>query len=313
MGKRIVILGDLLYDCFVWADRLPRRGETVTGYQNGFFSGGKGSNQAVEAARLGAEVHLIGKVGDDERGAFLLASLQKEGIDTEFVTVDPEVGTGTCCVQVDGAGNNAIIVVPLANERITDEEIDRAGDLLCGADVFLSQLQVNESAVTRSMELCRKAGVPVVLNPAPARAIPDFYYRWADYLTPNETEAEFFSGCAQAELAPEAWRAAVAARFAAKGARNLIVTLGGEGAFYSGGQGTLLVPPWPVQALDSTAAGDAFNAAFCLALAEGRALADAIAYANGAGALTASRRGSQPSMPTAAELDAFLLERGFQL
>ncbi len=309
---RVVILGDLLYDCFVWADHLPRMGETVTGYANGFYSGGKGANQAVQAARLGAEVYMIGKVGVDERGTFLIDSLKSSGVNTDYVITDANEATGTDCVQIDRNGNNAIVVVPLANEHIRPEEIEGMASLIGSADVFISQLQVNEEAIEAALRLAHGAGVRTVLNPAPARKMPDAFFSLPDYLTPNETEAEFFTGCYQKDMDMQAWRTAAAKRFFEMGARRLVITLGAQGALYCEGGESFVVPPYPVKALDTTAAGDAFNAAFAIRLAQGADVRAALAYGNAAGALTASRMGSQPSMPTVQEMDNFISERETQ-
>jgi ribokinase len=306
---RIVVLGDLLYDCFIWADRLPRVGETVTGYANGFYAGGKGGNQATQAARLGAQTHMIGKVGQDERGTFLLDTLRQSGIDTEYVIMDPNDQTGTDCVHIDRKGRNAIIVAPMANDHIKPEEIERARELIESADVFMSQLQINSEAIEAAMGISSRAGVCTILNPAPAKEIPNELLKLADYCTPNETEAEFFSGYRQGEMNQTEWLSSVTEAFDQKGVRNLIVTLGAEGAWYAGTDGQYLVPPYPVEAVDTTAAGDSFNAALALRIGQGESVRDAIVFANAAGAMTASRMGSCPSMPTMAELEEFLVLR----
>jgi ribokinase len=308
MGKkvRIVVLGDLLYDCFIWADRLPRMGETVSGYANGFYAGGKGGNQAMQAVRLGAQTYMIGKVGQDERGVFLLENLRNSGIDTEYVYVDANEQTGTDCVHIDRKGHNAIIVAPMANERIKPEEIERARKLIESADVFISQLQVNSDAIEAAMRISSRAGVCTILNPAPARETPDEIFRMATYCTPNETEAEFFSGYHQDGMGQDEWLNAVKEAFNQKGVGNLIVTLGAAGAWYAGEDGQYLIPPYPVDAVDTTAAGDSFNATLAFKLGQGEGIRDAIVWANAAGAITASRMGSFPSMPTLTELEEFV-------
>lgn len=300
--KRIVVLGDLIYDCFIWADRLPRMGETVSGYASGFFSGGKGANQAVQAARLGAEVFLIGKVGDDERGVFLRTALEREGIDVSHLMVSSEYSTSTCCVHVDKNGNNAIIVAPMANEHITEAEIYACRELIESADVFMTQLQVNSEAVETAVRIAANAGVPVVLNPAPAREVSAELFQLADYVTPNETEVEFYTG-----IPAENGNLPQIARFMQeKGSRNLIITLGGRGAFYNTETDSGIVAAFPIHPVDTTAAGDSFNAAFAYAIAEGKTLSDAIRMGNAAGALTTTKQGSQASLPTADEIDVFL-------
>jgi ribokinase len=181
-------------------------GETVTGYANGFYSGGKGANQAVQAARLGAETIKIGKVGADERGDFLIRSLKESGVSTDCVIVDKEIPTGTDCVHIARDGSNAIVVVPLANEHIHPEEIATMADVIRSADVFISQLQVNEEAIEAALTICHEAGVKTVLNPAPARKMPNAFFEMADYMTPNETECEFFTGLYQKDMEQAAWR-----------------------------------------------------------------------------------------------------------
>lgn len=303
---RITVIGDLLYDCFIWADRLPREGETVTGYKSGFFASGKGGNQAVQAARLGAEVFMIGKVGRDERGRLLKDTLRSNGVRTDFVFEDPMESTGTDCVMVDRTGRNAIVVAPNANARITPEEVRSARELIESSDVLLCQLQINEEAITEALTVARAAGVITVLNPAPARAIPDAYYDLVDYFTPNETEAEFFTGRYQNAFSPEEWRAETVRAFREKGIRNLVVTLGAEGALFADRERIFHVPAFRVRAVDSTAAGDSFNAAFSLGLAEGKPVSEAVRLGCAAGALTASGEGSVPSLPDRKELEEFL-------
>ncbi len=303
---RITVIGDLLYDCFIWTDRLPRVGETVTGYKSGFFASGKGGNQAVQAARLGADVYMIGKVGCDERGKILLDMLRENGVHTDFVFEDPAESTGTDCVLVDRQGHNAIVVAPLANCKITVEEIRSARELIASSDILLSQLQINEEAITEALSIAHAAGVTTVLNPAPAREIPDAYYDLADYITPNETEAEFFTGCYQAEHSFEEWKALTIDAYRKKGARNVIITLGAEGALCASKQETFCVPAFPIKVVDTTAAGDSFNAAFCVGLAAGMSVAEAIRMGCAAGGLTASKEGSVPSLPDKCAVDALL-------
>ncbi len=307
--SRIVVLGDVLYDCFVWADRLPKMGETVTGYNNGFFTGGKGANQAVQAAKLGAEVYFIGKVGTDEIGTTLLNALEGYGVNVDYVTRDKEVPTGTCCIHVDSKGNNAIIVAPMANSRVKTEEIEKARELIESADVFITQLQLNEDAIEFALETAYNAGVTTVFNPAPAREVPEEFYAWSTYLTPNETEAEFFTQCCLSDMPEEDWYKAISTKFIDLGAKNLIVTLGCKGALYSNKDSQFIVPAFTVDAIDSTGAGDAFNAAFALKISQGASIKEAISFGNAAGSLTTTRRGAQPAMPTLDEINSFLSSR----
>jgi len=303
---RVCVFGDLLYDCFVWADRLPRVGETVTGFRNGFFAGGKGGNQAVAAARLGARTTMLGKIGQDSHGEFLRGSLRESHIEDAGVLSDSEHPTGTCCVHVDRKGDNAIIVVPLANESISADDTDRMIPFIRDADVFLCQLQTNLDAVERCLRAARDAGVMTVLNPAPAKPGAEQLFHLADYITPNETEAESFSRCPQGTLGLDDWCGQSAAALLRQGARRVVITLGKQGSYYSDGAEVLRMPPFPVDAVDSTAAGDAFNAAFAIQMALGAGIGEALRYANAAGAVAASRHGSRPSLPTREDVLALM-------
>ena len=300
-NKRIVVLGDMIYDCFIWADHLPQMGETVSGFDSGFFSGGKGANQAVQAARLGAETHLISMVGDDDRGRFLCDELAKAGVDVGHVIMSKEHSTSTCCVHVDKEGNNAIIVAPMANEHITREEILACRQLIESADVFMTQLQVNTEAVEIAVKIAYEANVPIVLNPAPAKTISEEVFRMADFLTPNETEAEFYTGVTVTDENLEE----ITERFKMVGARGVIITLGSRGAYYSVGGEQGIVPAYKIEAVDATAAGDSFNAVFAYAVACGKSVAEAIRLGNAGGALTTTRKGSQVSMPDGNEIERF--------
>lgn len=302
----IAIFGDLLYDCFIWADRLPQVGETVTGYASGFFASGKGGNQAATCARLGAEALMLGKVGADERGKFLLDSLRQSGVNMDGVIVDPVHPTGTDCVLVAKDGHNAIVVAPNANAAITAAEVDAMGWAFERAEAALFQLQVNADAVARAMALARRCGAKVILNPAPACPVEAGFFALADYITPNETEAEFFSGVYRKGKSLDDWRAEAARVLHERGARRVIITMGEHGAYYSGPEDAFMVPAFPILAVDSTAAGDAFNGGLALRLAAGADIRQAMIYACACGAVTATRRGSLPALPTGEEVAAFL-------
>ena len=305
----IAIFGDLLYDCFIWSDRLPRVGETVTGYASGFFASGKGGNQAVVCAKLGAEALMLGKVGADERGEFLLQTMRENGVDVSGVLVDDQNPTGTDCVLVADGGRNLIVVAPNANAKVTPGEVDAMRPFFERAGSALFQLQVNADAVARAMRLARDCGCTVILNPAPACEIPDEMFALADYVTPNETEAEFFTGVRREDMPLEDWCAAAADALHGRGASKLIITLGEYGAYYSDGARRFLMPAFRVAAVDSTAAGDAFNGGLAVRLAAGDTIAEAMRYASACGAITTTRRGSVPSLPDDAEVRALLAEQ----
>lgn len=305
---RVAVFGDLLYDCFFWADRLPRMGETVTGRASGFFASGKGGNQAAMCARLGAHVQMLGKVGDDARGAFLLDTMRKSGVDVCGVIVSAKDATGTDCVIVDRDGHNAIVVSPNANATVTAAEVDAMRARFESAQTALFQLQINSDAVARAMRLARDCACRVILNPAPACALSENLFALADIVTPNETEAEYFTGVYRADMEIGAWRAKAAAAMHDLGAREIIITMGEHGAYYSGLDGAFMMSAFRIDPVDSTAAGDAFNGGLAVRLSAGDGIRAAMRYASACGALTATRRGSLPSLPTQSELEAFLNE-----
>lgn len=306
-GKvRVAVFGDLLYDCFAWADHLPRVGETVTGFRNGFFAGGKGGNQAVAASRLGAETSMLGKVGPDAHGEFLRTSLIYNHVDDAGVIIDPQIPTGTCCVHIDRQGHNAIVVVPLANNSVSTADTEKMRPFIQSADVFLCQLQTNLDAVERCMGFARSVGTRIILNPAPAKPGAEKFFALADFITPNETEAEFFSQTQRGKQPIMDWCRQASARLHELGAKRVLLTLGEQGSYYSGDEEEYLCPPFRVDAVDSTAAGDAFNAAFAIMAAGGAPVRDVMRFANAAGAVTASRHGSQPSLPSRLDVEALM-------
>ncbi|MDC7232751.1 MAG: ribokinase [Spirochaetales bacterium] len=293
---KIVVLGSLLYDCVTYGPRLPRMGETIIGNKNGFFFGGKGANQAVQAARMGAEVYFIGRVGEDETGEKLIWNLDKNGINTDHVIKDKKVPTGTCCIHVDDRGDNAIMIAPLANLEISTQDIDKTISLMDNCDIFLTQLEVNIEATVYAIKKAHKAGLPIVLNPAPAIEIPEEIFPLIDFITPNETETEFFTGIMPAADNLDSCRKAADALLE-KGVKNVLITLGKKGVYFKNSREEQLIPTFEdIKAVDTTAAGDAFNAAFTVTLAEGTAVPRALMYGNAAGSAAASQAGSQPSL-----------------
>ena len=290
---KILVLGSMLYDCVTWGDRLPRKGETVVGYRNGFFTGGKGANQAVQAARMGADVYMIGLVGKDAIGEILITALKKEGINTKHITVTDKSATGTCCIHVDKNGDNAIMTAPQANLDISVKSIDEALDDIQDYDIFLTQLEVNINTTVYAIRKIKERGKIIVFNPAPAHKIPLESFKYADYISLNQTETEFYSG-----VLPIDQKTCVDAAKKLKeiGMKNILITLGSEGVFYSDKTSSFILPAYKVLAVDATAAGDAFNAAFTTALGGGMGAEEALLYGNAAGAFAASKEGAQSSL-----------------
>ncbi len=297
---RVCVVGSLNMDLVVKAQHLPRVGETVSGGTFATFPGGKGANQAVAAARLGAGVAMVGRVGADPFGRQLLDGLKGEGIDAAHVRVDPGAATGVAFIAVDGEGRNMIMVASGANTRVPAADVDQARDAIAGAGVVLLQLEIPLEAVLRAAAMARAAGAVVCLDPAPAVPLPDTLYACVDVINPNELEAQILTGVEIHSIA-DAERAAVALR--ERGPRVAVVKMGDRGAFYLGPDGRGHVPALPVKAIDTTAAGDAFAAALGVALGEGRTVADAVIFATRVAGIKVTRMGAQVAMPTRVEVE----------
>ena len=289
-------------DLVVKAGRRPQTGETLMGEEFGMFIGGKGSNQAIAAARLGADVTMIGRLGADLFGDTLMTAHAEESIHTDYVIRDTEVGTGVASILIDADGDNSIVLVPQANMRLSVADIERASESIAAADVLLLQLEVPIAASKRAAEIAKSNGATVVLNPAPAQKLPDDFLGQVDILTPNEVETESLSGV----RVSTATDAEIAAKMLLdKGLSAVILTLGERGALLLTADLTQQVPAYSVEVVDTTAAGDAFCGALATGLARGENLVDAVAFANAAGALAVTVLGAAPSMPTAAQVEAF--------
>jgi len=302
-GPRVVVVGSSNTDMVVKAERIPRVGETISGGQFVMAAGGKGANQAVAAARMGAEVTFVAKLGDDLFGQQAVANYQEEGIITDLILRDPEHHTGVALIIVDAQGENLIAVAPGANHALRAKDLDRAAERIRSADVLMLQLEIPLETVRVAIDIAAESGVPVILDPAPAAPLDRSLLAKVDYLTPNESEAERLTGVA---VKDETSAQAAARKLLEAGAKHVIVTLGAQGALVATREQTVLVPSCRVEAKDSTAAGDAFNGALAAALGEGVELPAAVRRACMAGALSATRMGAQPSLPTREQLDRFL-------
>lgn len=297
----IVVVGSLNADLVVRVDRFPAAAETVSGRDLRVFPGGKGANQAVAAARLGGRVRMIGRVGRDDHGRRLRDSLTAAGVDVAGLIDDPVEPTGTAIITLDASGQNQIVVVPGANGRLVVEDVERAAAAFDGSRVVLLQLEVSLAVVEAAAHRGRAAGATVILDPAPARfdAVP--LLPLADVVTPNETELRTLTP----EAAADAGDAARARILLERGAGRVIAKLGARGALEVTADGEREVPPIRVTAVDTTAAGDVWNGAYAVALAEGRARGEAVAFATAAAALSVTRPGAQPSMPSRDEVVSF--------
>jgi len=300
-GAQVVVVGSLNMDLVARAPRLPVPGETLAGTGFATVPGGKGANQAVAAARLGASTAMVGCVGDDAFGAALAAGLRADGIDTTGVRVAAGCASGVALIVVDQQGRNGIVVVPGANGLLGPDDVDRQRSLLGAARLVVLQLETPLATVLHAARAARALGRTVVLNPAPAGPVPPELLACADFLVPNEVEAAALSGLPVGNVA-EALLAAERLR----GGRDacVLVTLGERGVVAATPDGTRHHPARPVVAVDTTAAGDTFIGGLCAALVAGRRLADAIADAQEAAAISVTRPGAQPSIPFAHEVAA---------
>lgn len=299
---RVVVVGSVNTDMVVKGSRLPGPGETVTGGQFIMAAGGKGANQAVAAARLGAEVTLVAKVGRDVFGDQAIENYHREGILTDCILRDETNATGVALILVDDRGENLISVASGANHALTPQELAGAADRIRTADVLMLQLEIPMETICAAAQMAAEAGVPVILDPAPAALLPEGLLQHVTYLTPNETEAERLTGIA---VRDESSARQVAARLLAAGARHVLVTLGAKGVLLADKDHAVLIPSERVEAVDTTAAGDAFNGGLAWALAGKTELEQAVRQACLVGALSATRLGAQPSLPTYDELALF--------
>ncbi|HOJ01336.1 MAG TPA: ribokinase [Anaerolineaceae bacterium] len=301
--KKIIVLGSINMDLVVGAERAPEGGETLFGSSFQTIPGGKGANQAVATARLGGEVAMIARVGDDGFGDELITKLVENSIDVQQVRRDASRPTGVALIVVETSGQNRILVVAGANGQVSKADVDDAGTLFDRSDFIVLQLETPLETVAYAISVAKSRHVQTVLNAAPARPLPDDLLRQVDYLLVNESEAEAIAG-KSVKSVDSAFE--VASALQKKGTGKVILTLGDKGAVAADGEATWHTPAFAVKAVDTTAAGDAFTGGLVTALQQGFALKDAIIRASAAGALAACTFGAQPSLPTSDELQAFL-------
>jgi ribokinase len=300
----ITVMGSFVADVAFRTEKLPQWGETYMGCSFALGPGGKGSNQAVAAARAGAKVTFISKVGNDPFGELARSTYRQEGIDARYL-LSSEKATGAAAIIIDAkSGENSIIVVPGACFDLMPDEIDRMQDVIGASRVFVTQLELSLATVEHGLKLAHALNVPTILNPAPARELPKSIFSLCDYLTPNETETEALTGIrvsspADAELAADA--------LLEMGVRNVVITLGALGAFVKNHTRQALVPAYDAgPVVETTGAGDAFTGGFAVALAEGRDLVDAVRFGCAVAGVSVTRHGTAPSMPCRADVDALM-------
>ncbi len=304
MADKIVVMGSLNMDLVGCAPRIPVVGETIVG--NKYFSepGGKGANQAYAAAVLGGRVVMLGRVGSDEFGREMRSNLEKVGCDVSGLLTIQGATSGIALIFVADSGQNSIIIVPGANDLFSPQDVDAAEVYLKGAALVLLQLENPLATVLAAARGARRAGARVILDPAPAREIPDELLELSDVVTPNETEAAILAGLPPGGLNPDQ-ALAIARKLQERKAKTVIVKLGEQGCLLADSRTSTLVPAPKVKAVDTTAAGDVFNAGLAVALSEGLDLAAACAFANRSASLSVTKLGTQAATPSRAEVDAF--------
>jgi ribokinase len=314
MARKIVVVGSVNMDLVCRCARMPGLGETVSGSDLMAIPGGKGANQAVAAARIagvGDEVHLVGRVGADDFGQRMLIALRGHGVGTEHVIVTEGVSTGCAMILVDRAGENSIVVSPGANARLSEDDVDAAAEVIDGAAVVLVQLEVPAETVAHAIEAARRAGARVILDPTPvpAKGLPARLYA-VDVLTPNQTEAEALLAARKSmgrmRRAKSADARQLGEELLERGPGAVVLKLGRKGAMVLHGQEIEHVKGRRVTVVDTTAAGDAFNGALAVALAEGMEMGRAVRFANAAGAKACEKFGAQPALPTRMEVEGLM-------
>ncbi|WP_066424733.1 ribokinase [Anabaena sp. 4-3] len=303
----IIVFGSINIDLVVTAPRLPVAGETLTGEEFFKIPGGKGANQAVALARLGIPTQMVGRVGAHSFGAELVKHLQDTGVQTHNIFIDETVSSGVAIITVDHHGENHIIVIPGANGQVNQEDVGRLSQLLPEATALLLQLEIPLKTVVAAAQAAHNANIKVILDPAPAPSeLPEELYELVDIITPNEVEAGQLVGF---PVDNEATAAKAAEMLLEKGVKCAIVKLGAKGVVCATSEETFFVPAFPVDAVDTVAAGDAFNSGLAAALYQRLSLHQAVVWGAAAGALAATKRGAQTSLPDKFTFDTFLRER----
>jgi ribokinase len=306
---KIVVVGSSNMDLVVKSPRIPAKGETILGGDFIMTPGGKGANQAVAAAKLGAVVYFVAKLGDDIFGRQSLSNFQKVGIRTDYIVQTEEAPSGVALITVDDAGDNMIVVAPGANLKLSLEDVKKAQSAITSSGAVAAQLEVPLETVECTAKLANDAGVPFILDPAPAQKLSGEFLRMVDVLTPNETEAEILTGI---KVTDENSAMVAAKNLLDRGVKAVILTMGSKGYILATKDGVEFVPSVKVDAVDTTAAGDAFTGSLAIGMAQGKTLGDAALFANHAAALSVTKMGAQSSMPNAGQVENFMKQRSTQ-
>ncbi len=299
---KIVVVGSFNADITALTPKFPVGGETIMGKSLNFGAGGKGTNQAVSAAKNGADVVMVSKIGTDVLSDIAWKTYEESGINSNYVVSTPDNPTGSAVIEVsEESGENKIIVIPGANNQLSESDVRNAADEIRKCDVLLTQLETSLESVGEALKIASDNSRTVVLNPAPYAPIPDSWFSLIDYFIPNETETEYFTGI---KVTDETSALKAARSLLERGVRNVIITLGKKGAFFCNSSDSFIVPSTGSVAVDTTGAGDCFCGAFCTALAEGKPIRESVLFANCASGISVTRLGASASMPTREETDS---------
>lgn len=293
--KKLCVIGSLNMDLVTKMENFPKPGETIVGESFKTFPGGKGANQAVALGKLGADVLMIGKVGDDIYGTEYLEVLRNNNVNQEGIQIEKEVSSGVAVIQVSDKGENNIVIIPGANGNVDIKYIESKWNILDEADIFLFQLEIPMDAVIYTIKKLKAKGKTIILDPAPAKKLPEEIFRYIDYITPNETEIEALT---DKSVKDEKDLKEAARILIDKGVKNVIAKLGSKGAAVINKVEYKKIPGFKVNPVDTTAAGDSFNAGFAFALADGRELEECVRFGNGVGAISTTALGAQEAMPS---------------
>ena len=300
----VIVFGSINMDLVVRTPRIPAPGETLTGHSFAMVPGGKGANQAVAVARLGVQTQIIGRIGSDIFGKDLVKALQENSVNCDRLTVDFSAHSGVAMIAVEDTGENNIVIIPGTNGRVDESDLERLKQVLPAAKVLMLQLEIPLPMVVAASKAARAIGVMVILDPAPARSdLPNELYSLIDIITPNQVEAEQLAGVAVTDLDSAAEAAAILHQ---RGIPIVIIKLGQQGAYCVTQTESFHIPAFPIKAIDTVAAGDCFNGGLAAGLAQGMSLRQATTQASAAAALSVTHIGGQSSLPTQAELTAFL-------
>jgi len=305
----IVVVGSSNMDLVVKAPRIPIVGETILGGDFLMTPGGKGANQAVAAAKLGADVYFVARLGNDIFAEHALANFAKESIHTEYIIHTEDVSSGVALITVDGAGENVIVVAPGANGQLSPGDVEKARPAFVSSGAVVAQLEVPLETVECAARLAEHSDVPFILDPAPAQKLSVQLLEMVDVLTPNETEARILTGT---EVTDEDSARRAAGKLLALGVKTVILTMGAKGFMLCDSQKVEFIPALKVDAIDTTAAGDAFTGALAVGLARGRTLREAAVFANYVAALSVMTMGAQSSMPSAEQVESFIKQRSVE-